>query len=100
MTIYIWEDDEVDANGVAVSMCVGACAAAWPPFSPVAGESPSGDFSIIEREDGMQQWTYSNVPLYRFAQDEEAGDIKGYGVANDWWAFRPCLGGVPCPAFD
>ncbi len=100
MTIYIWEDDVVDANGMAVSMCTGGCAERWPPFQPAAGEAASDTLSIIEREDGMKQWAYQNVPLYHFADDEAPGDIEGFGVANDWWSFRPCFGAQPCAEFD
>ena len=54
MTIYIWEDDVVDAAGVAVSMCTGGCAENWPPLhmesQPIAdGQAPPWDLRARRR---------------------------------------------------
>ncbi len=95
MTIYF-----NDRDGASLPSCTGDCAEKWPPFAPAAGESPNATFSIIEREDGLQQWAYQKVPMYLFHEDEALGDIKGNLIANDWRTFRPCFGAQPCTEFD
>ena len=89
-----------DRDGANDPSCTGKCAEKWPPFAPAAGEAAGGSFSIIERDDDLKQWAYQNVPMYRFVEDEQLGDIKGNLIDNDWRAFRPCFGAAPCPAFD
>ena len=89
-----------DRDGAAAPSCTGDCAENWPPFAPAAAEAAAGNFSIIERKDGLQQWAYQNVPMYMFHEDEALGDIKGNLVRNDWRAFRPCFGMQPCAEFD
>ena len=97
MTLY-FNDRQTNVGGVPVSNCTGDCLDAWPAFSPMAGETPGGDYTIVEREDGIRQWAYQSVLLYTFAEDA-AGDTKGHLVNNDWRVLRPCLGGMPCPGF-
>jgi predicted lipoprotein with Yx(FWY)xxD motif len=73
-----------------VSTCVDACAKAWPPFAAPADAAALGEFGLVKRADGTQQWSYRGKPLYGFAKDDHAGGTYGDGVGNRWrLAFRP-----------
>ncbi|MEQ9448921.1 MAG: hypothetical protein RLN70_08445 [Rhodospirillaceae bacterium] len=49
----------------------------WKPV--VAGQAalPVGDFSIIQRADGIYQWAYQGRSLFTFDGDREFGDANG-----------------------
>jgi predicted lipoprotein with Yx(FWY)xxD motif len=84
-TVYTYADDE---QGAAESTCSGGCLEAWPPVP--APDKPdvdelSGDVGITKTSEGDPQLTYNGWPLYYYAQDQEAGDVKGQGVKNEWW---------------
>ena len=51
---------------------------------------PEGSRSSVRpsAEDGKLQVTYGGHPLYYFAPDKKAGDVKGQGVVHfggAWW---------------
>lgn len=79
MTLYVFDKD---AGGK--SMCNGPCADNWPPLLAPAGAKPTGDFGVIARDDGKQQYTYKGKPLYYWAKDKNPGDQTGDGVNNVW----------------
>lgn len=79
MTLYVFDKD---AGGK--SMCNGPCADNWPPLMAPAGEKGSGDFGVITRDDGRQQYTYKGKPLYYWSKDKAAGDKTGDGFNNVW----------------
>jgi predicted lipoprotein with Yx(FWY)xxD motif len=78
MTLYTFDKD---AEGK--SMCNGPCAENWPPFMAASG-APSGDFSVITRDDGKKQYAYKGKPLYYWMKDQKPGDKTGDGVNNVW----------------
>lgn len=90
-TLYLFEKDR---NGK--SSCSDACARAWPPYvtdgEPEAGEGVKADLlATTERDDGTTQVTYGGHPLYYFARDTAAGDVKGHdheGFGDDWYALK------------
>jgi predicted lipoprotein with Yx(FWY)xxD motif len=49
----------------------------------------TGTFSTFARADGTMQIAYNAAPLYYFAADQKAGDLKGEGVANLWTVAKP-----------
>ncbi len=61
-----------------------ACADRWTPVSAPELANTLGEFSIVERDDGIRQWAYKGLPLYRFAGDFEPGDANGIGVDPAW----------------
>ncbi len=83
-TVYLFTPDEQGQP-----TCTDSCAANWPPLT-ADGEVDVGDGLDEElvgssaREDGTEQVTYNDWPLYYFANDEEPGDVNGQG-ANDVW---------------
>jgi predicted lipoprotein with Yx(FWY)xxD motif len=82
-TLYFFTKD---ANGT--SACTGGCLAAWPIFSVAAPKLDTGlvaaDFGSITRADGKTQVTFKGWPLYYYAPDAVAGDVKGENVDNVW----------------
>ncbi|MFI1753610.1 hypothetical protein [Streptomyces sp. NPDC020571] len=91
-TLYLFEKDKKDK-----SMCNGDCAKAWPPFTvkaePTAGDGVKKDLlKTIKRDDGSEQVTYNGHPLYRFADDQKAGDTNGQDVdafGAKWFVVNP-----------
>jgi predicted lipoprotein with Yx(FWY)xxD motif len=90
-TLYIFENDrnDTDGDGAGDSDCNAACAEAWPPLYAELGETPWGQFTIIDRDDGSMQWAFKGLPLYFFVGDMAAGDTSGEGVNNLWYVARP-----------
>lgn len=76
--------------------CAGQCAKTWPPFEVAAGGSVSaasgvtGTLATVKRsDDGQDQVTYNGAPLYYFAADAAAGDVKGQGYGGVWFLAAP-----------
>ncbi|QMU97620.1 hypothetical protein FVO59_10620 [Microbacterium esteraromaticum] len=90
MTLYMFDKD---TQGGDTSACTGACLQNWPPLI-AAGDEPEGDgvtgeLATIETADGEKQVTLNGWPLYYFAGDSAAGDVKGQGVQDVWWVLSP-----------
>ena len=86
MTLYTFDRD---AAAPGKSVCNGQCAALWPPLGAGADAKPSGDYTVVVRDDGSRQWAYKGKPLYFWAKDTKAGDRTGDGVNNVWRLARP-----------
>jgi len=65
-----------------MSHCENRCAEAWPPLIARPGSEPVGEWYLIKRGGGVQQWAYKNHPLYTSAKDQ-AG--KPATAANELW---------------
>jgi predicted lipoprotein with Yx(FWY)xxD motif len=86
-TLYLFTADKG-----AKSVCYGQCATYWPPL--IASKATAGPglhaslLGTTTRKDGKLQVTYKSHPLYFFALDKKAGDIKGQGYVHfggTWW---------------
>ena len=86
MTLYTFDRD---AAAPGKSVCNGQCAALWPPLAAAANARPTGDYTIVVRDDGSRQWAYKGKPLYFWGKDAKAGDRTGDGVNNIWRLARP-----------
>ncbi|MBS0389628.1 MAG: hypothetical protein JSR23_00525 [Proteobacteria bacterium] len=85
MTLYTFDKDMA---GSGKSACNGGCASNWPPLT--ATMAPSGEgYSLIQRDDGVQQVAYKGKPLYYWSKDGKPGDKTGDGVNNLWHAAMP-----------
>jgi predicted lipoprotein with Yx(FWY)xxD motif len=82
-TLYTFDKDSANKSN-----CNSGCAAAWPPFFAKDGASANTGFSITTRDDGAKQWAMNGKPLYYFAPDTKAGDIKGDGEGGVWHVIR------------
>jgi predicted lipoprotein with Yx(FWY)xxD motif len=91
-TVYLWAKD-----GMNMSACSGACAAAWPPVPATgtltaAGGAKASELGTITRPGGTRQVTYDGHPLYYFVGDSAAGQTNGQGSDNfgaKWWLVAP-----------
>jgi predicted lipoprotein with Yx(FWY)xxD motif len=91
-TLYLFVPD---AQGPSV--CNDGCAEAWPPF---IGETVASDgvdaalLGVATRDDGSEQATYNDWPLYYFANDAAAGDTNGQGVNEVWYVLDASGDGI------
>lgn len=86
MTLYTFDKD---VAGSGKSVCNDACATNWPPLFAMGDATPSGDYSIVTRDDGKKQWAMKGKPLYYWIKDQKAGDKTGDGVNNVWHIITP-----------
>ena len=86
-TLYAFETEKPN---LPTPGCYDSCADTWPPLvfdgTPVAGANlDPALIGTVAREDGGQQVTYNNWPLYYFGGDRQAGDVNGQGVGQVWF---------------
>lgn len=86
MTLYVFDKDMA---GSGKSVCNGPCASNWPPLFAMDGDMASGDYSIVNRDDGKKQWAFKGKPLYYWAKDMKPGDKTGDGFNNVWHVAKP-----------
>jgi predicted lipoprotein with Yx(FWY)xxD motif len=86
-TLYLFTADKGKK-----STCYGQCAGYWPPLfaaKPNVGAGLKASLlGTTKRKDGKLQVTYAGHPLYFFAQDKKAGQVKGQGFVHfggSWW---------------
>jgi predicted lipoprotein with Yx(FWY)xxD motif len=81
-TLYTYDRDPKPG----ASSCNAACAEDWQPVAAAWLANPSGDWSVIGRDDGGKQWAYKGKPLYTYSGDHKAGEINGDGHDGAWHA--------------
>lgn len=86
MTLYTFDSDMANSGK---SVCNGPCATNWPPLMAGADAKAHGDWSLITRDDGSQQWAYKGKPLYLWSKDQKPGDKTGDGFRNVWHVAQP-----------
>lgn len=90
MSVYFFTKDVKDSGK---SACEGACTALWPAVTTTsdspAVEGVGGTIGTIPTADGKKQVTINGMPVYFFAQDTAAGDVKGQGYGNVWYLVSP-----------
>jgi predicted lipoprotein with Yx(FWY)xxD motif len=52
----------------------------WLPLEAPTIGSAIGDFTVLARDDGISQWAWRKLPLYRFDADQNASDVHGAAV--------------------
>lgn len=67
--LYTFDQD----GDAGKSTCVDACAKEFPPYLAGPKSKASGDWSIIDRQDGTRQWAYLGRPLYRYSGKDPLG---------------------------
>jgi predicted lipoprotein with Yx(FWY)xxD motif len=92
MTLYYFEKDKGGK-----SACNGACASVWPPLQtsgkPTAEKAANASMlGTTQRNDGTEQVTYNNLPLYTYTGDSKPGDANGNDLDQfgaEWYALTP-----------
>ncbi|HEX6391981.1 MAG TPA: hypothetical protein VFZ97_00985 [Acidimicrobiales bacterium] len=91
LTAYIYLPDQTHPS---VTTCTGDCAHDWPPIlangdTPTVAGISKTLIGLVTRPDGAPQVTFNGYPLYRFAADRRAGDVRGESVGETWFAIDP-----------
>lgn len=81
MTLYTFDNDKA---GSGKSVCNGPCAGLWPPLMASPSDQPTGDYSVVTRDDGSRQLAYKGKPLYFYKADQKAGDRTGDKFKDVW----------------
>jgi predicted lipoprotein with Yx(FWY)xxD motif len=68
-----------EAQQCALSSC-----RSWRPLVAPQLAERVGDFSIVDRSDGVRQWAYKNRLLYTYDEDLAPGYANGIGVDPRW----------------
>ncbi len=84
MTLYVFDKDVPGKSN-----CAGPCRQNWPAFIAAAEATPTGEWTIVVREDGARQWAYKGKPLYTWSKDAKPGDASGDGVGGIWHIAAP-----------
>ncbi|UUU26450.1 SCO0930 family lipoprotein [Streptomyces sp. DSM 40750] len=89
-TLYRFDKDSFEPPKTT---CEGECATTWPPVPASGATAAEGvDKALlgeVSRPDGTKQLTVGGWPMYYFAKDTKAGDIKGQGLKGTWFASDP-----------
>ncbi|MDD0837448.1 hypothetical protein PSQ40_02575 [Curvibacter sp. HBC61] len=86
MTLYTFDRD---VAGSGKSVCNGPCATNWPPLFANDGDKPTGDYTVVTRDDGKKQWALKGKPLYYWVKDTKPGDKTGDGFNKVWQVAKP-----------
>ncbi len=90
LPLYIFEGD-TDGR----SNCDAVCAAVWPIIQAPQTATPTGEWTIVQRDDGRRQWAYKGKPVYTFYYDRPY-EPKGEGRVAGWW-LEEDFDGKPLP---
>ncbi|AOT02660.1 COG4315 family predicted lipoprotein [Arthrobacter sp. U41] len=90
MSVYFYTKDVRDSG---TSTCTGGCLEAWPPVLAAAdtptAEGVTGTVGTLATPEGRKQLTINGMPVYYYAKDLAAGDIRGQGVGGVWYLVAP-----------
>ena len=90
MTIYLLVEFQFNGQGnnrynspnPGPAGCATDCARIWPPLTAPVDAKPSGDWTVVARDDGTAQWAYRGYPAYTYSKDAKPGDAYGEGVGH------------------
>jgi predicted lipoprotein with Yx(FWY)xxD motif len=66
--------------------CTAECLEVWPPLLAPQLARPIGEWSAVERPDGLRQWAFRGQLVYRFSEDQLPGQAAGEGAGGAWTA--------------
>ncbi len=72
-----------DRDTATKSNCSGACEETWQPMIAPELARPQGDWTTIERANGIKQWVFRGKPVYRHNEDSYKASLEG-GDAPGW----------------
>jgi predicted lipoprotein with Yx(FWY)xxD motif len=82
-TLYVFTNDTA-----GTSTCYEGCIENWPAVSgdtAIGSDLDASIFGTAMRDDGSEQLTVNDQPLYRFTPDAAPGDVNGQGVGGIWF---------------
>jgi predicted lipoprotein with Yx(FWY)xxD motif len=89
MTLYRFTPDR---KGVNTCTPVAACSKFWPRLlvkgnakPKVSAGASAALVGTLTQPKGLTQVSYGGYPLYMFAGDTKAGDVKGEGIGGTWF---------------
>jgi predicted lipoprotein with Yx(FWY)xxD motif len=85
MTLYYFDRDDTGNK----SNCNDKCTERWAPLAASADSQPTGDFTVITRNDGSKMWAYRYRPLYTSETDKAPGEANGAAASTQWHIARP-----------
>lgn len=71
-----------DADPPGRSSCDRGCRAAWPPVLAPPGAQPIGDWTIVRRTDGTDQWALKGRPVYSRFHDLDEPPPPGWRLLS------------------
>jgi len=90
MSAYFFDLDKAKSG---ISACTGECSANWPAILSSTTEPHvsgiKGVIGSISLKSGGRQVTINGRPIYTFAFDKAAGEIKGQGAQGIWYVISP-----------
>jgi predicted lipoprotein with Yx(FWY)xxD motif len=82
-TLYVFTND---SGGTSV--CNEGCIENWPAVpgdTAIGSDLDASIFGTTTRDDGSEQLTVNDQPLYRYTPDAAPGDVNGQGVGGVWF---------------
>jgi len=87
MTLYYFDRDDSGNK----SNWNGKCNERWVPLTASKDDQPTGDFTVITRDDGSKMWAYRYRPLYTSQADKAPGEANGADASTQWHIARPAF---------
>lgn len=78
LTLYTAGDD------AAGPRCTAQCLGVWKPLRAAALALPAGEWSPVDRPDGLRQWAFRGKLVYTFDGDQKPGDTRGANAGGAW----------------
>jgi predicted lipoprotein with Yx(FWY)xxD motif len=82
-TLYVFTNDSA-----GTSVCNEGCIENWPAVpgdTAIGSDLDASIFGTTARDDGSEQLTVNDQPLYRYTPDAAPGDVNGQGVGGVWF---------------
>src|SRR5688572_20713686 len=64
-----------DADEPGKSNCIGKCLADWSPVLAPQTAKARGEWSVVERSPGINQWSYRGKPLYTYIHEKRGRSV-------------------------
>ncbi|MBC8452975.1 MAG: hypothetical protein H8D69_00720 [Chloroflexi bacterium] len=88
LSLYLFDNDTA-----GVSNCSGGCLTNWPPLLTEYGTAALNDVTAtlgsITRDDGTEQVTVNDMPVYYWLGDTATGEALGQAIGGVWWVLDP-----------
>lgn len=69
-----------DEDTATSTTCIDECLTLWEPVIAPGLARSQGEWSILERSAGVNQWVFRGKPLYTYSLDNQSWSLKGADV--------------------